>query len=183
MDWLNPKISDYLIIAAVVALMFLLPYLFAISSASSLPQYQDAKSWVESEAVITHASIESRGTRGARHPRIRYRYQFNGQSFEAKRVDLSGNDRVYARDVSPHHVTNRYPVGKVVPVFVDPSNPKTSTLYRGISFGMLADFGCMIMFIGLGLMVLCLVFLERQQQQLNAKARNGSLGRTCSTPG
>ena len=107
MNLLKPKISDYLIIGTVVALMLFLPYLFVISSASSLPQYQDAKSWVESEAVITHASTEYRqlGRGGAWHPKIRYRYQYNGslskQNELTFRATTAFTPRTCHRDTSP----------------------------------------------------------------------------------
>jgi len=100
---------------------------------SGIAVYAEAQHWEQCEAQV----FESRMTNDANTPRMEvwYQYCWEGEKYISNHVEPSGAGRISQQD-TPASVKARFPEGAQVPVFVNPSNPHESLLYRGFSLGL-----------------------------------------------
>lgn len=101
------------------------------------------------ESRVTSSTSSEGGT--TYEPRIQYAYDLGGQAYHSSRVAFGGFVSTgNPRDAQKH--TARYPVGAVVQVYYNPTNPQDATLERRAgSAGFLIALGGLFFVVGCGL--------------------------------
>ena len=123
---------------------------------------QASASWPMTQGKIIESKIHSsRDSDGTTYkPIVRFTYQVKGQELRGNKVFFGGGgistgNRSYSR-----RITQKYPLGKRVKVFYDPSEPRQSVLEAGLrkkSFIQLT-FGSLFFLMGSGVGLLCWLF-------------------------
>lgn len=117
---------------------FILGMVFTGAFLPSLAESVRTRRWVRTSGTVTGAFIAER--KAIDHPshyapEIQYEYEFDGRNFVGKRIGVIGTaapHRAHARAV-----LERYPVGALIDVYVDPSKPSRAVLEPGLSWGSL----------------------------------------------
>lgn len=118
----------------------------------------DSNSWVETPCVITKSQLktntDSDGT--SYRPDISYTYEYEGEKYESKLVDFSGNISSNDR-VGEMESVEAYPTGSTRKCYVNPDNPAEAVLVRdwgrGLFKWVVLPFGGVFALVGLGLMI------------------------------
>ena len=144
-----------------VALLVLgLGTLIVVISVVSLYKFRASKTWLWASGEITSAEMEKRVSRGRSrtvtyHAAIVYDYSVDDTKYSGSKVAFGE----YGTS-NPNHarqILNRYPIGKQVQVYYNPSKPEDSVLERRLSpavyIGLLA--GAAVFALGLLLTVRC----------------------------
>lgn len=98
-------------------------------------------------------------------PRIEFEYQVEGKTLCGSRISLVAHDPRY----HPAKATlARYPVGKIVPVYFDPQDPKNAALERSFTSYDYKMFGLLL---AIGLLVPWLIAIYLTQVYLQIKPR------------
>jgi len=116
--------------------------------AGVIPLYElyDSGDWKENNCEVLSSSLRSSSSgvaQGSNNSRgyqldIVYTYSFDSANYVSDRFDFtkfgSGDDEALAR------ITNKFPVGKIVPCWVDAANPYEAVLDRDLRLKYLAGF-------------------------------------------
>jgi len=89
---------------------------------------------------------------------VMYEYEVDGQMYQSCCVyfgDVAG----LALPIFPRRLVRKYPAGRRVKVFFDPSNPKSSTLKPGINRHVIYQLMAGVVLIGAGIAFLLIFFL------------------------
>jgi len=84
-------------------------------------------------------------------PRVTYRYEVEGRSYEGSRIDFSGWSSGRSRSEA---VVRRYPDGTAVEVAVSPTDPELAALEPGPTLGTFGLFGMVLPLTGLAVFLL-----------------------------
>jgi len=97
----------------------------------------ESKDWPNVQGVITRSEVEQQTSttgEGANkkttvnaYPKITYQYQIGGQIHESTRISFSSTSG------NANQMVSRYPKGKTVPVYYNPTKPKQAVLVPGNS--------------------------------------------------
>ena len=129
-DWershaLPPVLSYVLLVVALV-----MGFGFLGAAISQLWSSHKSKSWAKTQGVIFESKwIPNHLLHGEGKPRIAYRYSVNGQGYEGSNI-LPGLNEYFTPDAQAK--LRQYPVGAIVAVFYDPSDPQNSSLEIGV---------------------------------------------------
>jgi hypothetical protein len=124
----------------VVALLTLAFIASATAAAYSTYQGWRSQSFIQAEGVITGNDVsrsrrrtgESRRRRDrASYFHVEYEYTLNGQRYVGDRIEAGTFGLTRGDDLK--RFGSQFPIGKQVPVFVDPADPQTAVLVRGRS--------------------------------------------------
>lgn len=136
--------------------------LVGLQAARILWQWVEIREWHERPARILHAELVSHvGDDAVTYEVVaRYEYEFEGVIYQGERVGLSsGADNVGSyhqdryRELADHQAS-----GRPFRCFVDPDEPGSAVLYRGLRWGLLSLLGVFaLMFGGVGFGLLALV--------------------------
>lgn len=143
-DWrslLPWRKSDNWYIAAVFAPMVLL---VVVALITKLVETRRASKWAQTTGRIVKSGMEARHHQFAGEaetvtntPAVRYEFSAGGVKYTGARIAIGGNSG------AAETVLARYPAGKSVAVFYDPSDPNECVLERDIPKGILS--GCLLM--------------------------------------
>lgn len=86
-----------------------------------------ALDWIQTDARIIQSELVRDGE--SSEPLIRYTYSFRGDTYEGSRVSWSNTKRNFGIREMKDTLT-RYPVGKEITIWHDPSNPSESIINR-----------------------------------------------------
>ena len=93
-----------------------------------------SRSWprVSGEIIVSEAVI-SRGGRGSKmyEPSVRYAYRVGGHNYEGDRVFYGFTDFYLRRGAEA--VIEKYPIGQLVDVYYDPTDPNSAVLKPGVT--------------------------------------------------
>jgi Protein of unknown function (DUF3592) len=113
-----------------------------------------AMAWPSVPGRIVESRVESYQTTNdqekwvtAYRPRIAYQYAVNGAPYQSHKIDVGGVAR------KAEQVVAAYPVGREVPVYVNPANPAEAALERSTAKGYVVMMVMSVPFMGLGLVV------------------------------
>ncbi len=93
---------------------------------------QSAQTWPSTTGTILMSSVQSKhtGRSNSIYPVIVYAYAVNGQSYQSQTVK-AGDKFLTVRVMGEAQATvNRYPIGAIVTVYYNPSNPSEAVLER-----------------------------------------------------
>jgi len=101
---------------------------------SMVADAQETANWPHADGVITRSEVCELGIAISPDfkPDITYEYELNGQSHVGNRVRT--NDGEFDKRSGAEQVVRRYPVGKKVRVYYNPTNPNNSMLEAGAGF-------------------------------------------------
>ncbi|HKQ63208.1 MAG TPA: DUF3592 domain-containing protein [Candidatus Polarisedimenticolaceae bacterium] len=83
-----------------------------------------SRHWLETEAEIVDTYVDA-----DHFPKVRYRYQLDGNTFEGTRLAIF--ERGYGLRSSARRVLMQYQVGQRIPVWVNPNDHGDAVLRRG----------------------------------------------------
>ncbi len=93
-----------------------------------------SRSWprVSGEIIVSEVVI-SRGGRGSKMyaPNVRYAYHVGGRSYEGDRMIYGFTDFYLRRGAEA--MIEKYPIGQLVDVYYDPTDPNSAVLKHGVS--------------------------------------------------
>lgn len=94
-----------------------------------------AAAWPSTPGTVLMSTIQIRRTGTTQHevPVVVYSYTVSQQMYQGNRIrvgDELGSISVRGTVSSAAHIVQRYPVGSMVKVFFDPTNPSLSALER-----------------------------------------------------
>jgi hypothetical protein len=109
---------------AVITLLFAGMSEYSGGTFSTISDYVTSNPTSQAAGVITQSDYKLIGRWGATAHDIRYRYTVKNREFSGSRVDYRSKTNDYAK------VLQKYPLGRQVTVYYDPSRPRSSTLER-----------------------------------------------------
>ena len=128
--------------------------LFGIAGAVMIFKYfqeqkeaDESQGWSSTIGKITKSSIhreasfESSNT--LYYSDVKYVYDFLGTEYTGNRIAFGGSTG-YSNRKKSEETLAKYPVGREIPVFYDPNNPKDSVLVRNLGMG-----GKVFLFVGI----------------------------------
>jgi len=130
------------------------------SVSSALVESYQMRGWVQVEAQLSRGGYDSHsGDDGYTYEAYaEYHYSFADQSFVANRVSMSGGaDNIgnYQTEIG-RNLSNAHSRGEAILVYVDPDNPGSAIIDRGVRWGLLG-FKSIFVFVfggvGLGLLI------------------------------
>lgn len=80
--------------------------------------------------LLSRVELQGLGDNMRTEPRIEYRYEVGGQSYQSNRVFAARRFIRSSMDSSDYNLIDKYPVGAVVAVYYNPTNPAESCLIR-----------------------------------------------------
>ncbi len=91
-----------------------------------------AQTWQQTTGTVLLSRVEMHGLGDnmRTEPRIEYRYEVGGQSFQSNRVFAAKRWIRSSMDASDYTLVDKYPAGAVVAVYYNPANPTESCLIR-----------------------------------------------------
>jgi hypothetical protein len=115
-----------------------------------LAQGRKTLQWPNVEGIIEESSLSSAGNDDL-FPQITFRYSINGETFQ--------DTLKFSRDITPTQefaksYVEKYPVGRQVQVYYDPSQPARATLEPGSGQG-----DWLVLAIGMGMTIFGILFL------------------------
>lgn len=100
---------------------------------------KESNNWPSVEGIIVQSEVDEWRKRNKKSkfpkyittydPEIRYEYEIDGKSYTNSKIDFRSHDRY--RSNYAKGIVAKYPVGKKVEVFYDPSSPVRSVLETG----------------------------------------------------
>ncbi|MCP4141985.1 MAG: DUF3592 domain-containing protein [Chloroflexi bacterium] len=106
-----------------------------------------SQGWSSTFGKITKASLDKEASfesgNTLYYPEVEYTYEFLGTEYTGYKISFGGSSGNSNRKKSEETLA-KYPVGKEIPVFYDPNNPKDSVLIRNIGTG-----GKVFLFVGI----------------------------------
>lgn len=119
-----------LIVGLVLILMGLISAFAFVSSASDIYRLNDSKGWPKTEGTVYFSGTEAGCKYNAYYlPSIKYRYVVSNKELHGWRISLGA--RTCTTKNQAEKISSKYPEGKVVTVFYDPTDPDYSVLLVG----------------------------------------------------
>lgn len=115
-----------------------------------------ASKWPQTIGEIVESAIEAReksnmdgATTTANYPSIVYKYEVQGKEYIGKRISVGEQ----APDFELQATIAKYPVGRTVPVYYNPGNPKDAVLERDLPPDFGKGLSCILLFFVIGAVV------------------------------
>lgn len=99
----------------------------------SMSQRQASQNWASASGKILMSSVQTShsGTGGSSiHPVIVYQYEVNGKTYQSQTVRVGDKFLKVNLPSQAHATVDKYPIGKEVTVYYDPTNPAESGLEK-----------------------------------------------------
>ena len=117
--------------------LLLIGGIISFVSAKSLYQANETKGWPTTAGIIIDADVADGEIVGSDNvvrihvPHVSYQYEVEGKTYKSDRLSYYDTYRVSKR--RSRNITNRYQVGRSIPVYYSAVDPSVSVLKPGIS--------------------------------------------------